>query len=609
MSNHMKDPYVQQRACGALKNLAIHDEIRTQIAKENGISCIIRALLSHSDDAHVLMRGCSALQNLALTNGKNKTLIAKEGGVKIIIEMMRKFHSNPQVMDCACGALQNLAVDPQIGGQIVELDGIPMILQAMETNVRDADIQRRSCATLRNLARNESNQIKIVEAGGIQVICSIMSSYTKNTDIIRHCCGAFRNFSKNEQNHDLIVSLGAINLITEAMQNHSDSHRVLRYACGTVRYLAKNEKLRTTLANSSCIQHLLDAIKKFPTNMKVLYFACPPIRILAEINDVNLLMNFFSGHSVMLLHQLKSSSHVLVQRCCSYVLTKLSKKAMEFLSIYIPEDPIAKLLMSLSIPYLIQLQKEKKYRHLFATYVQNGHLLLLLNQLKNGTENTHQAISSLQQLTSNLHKVKILTFTDHPMPTLEFASAINDPSISDIQFQVQGQIIHASKLLLYIRSKYFQKMLFNGMKETQQEIVQILDMSYATFLKLMEYLYTLQVSFASSDEAIELLIVGDKFQIIGLKKFCEIFLGNLLTIDNVLDFWRIGVTYGGKDLKTFCVGFFLGCLENVGKEGSLDYQNLECVWKMMELDGFKDALVQCLKDGNQDSNSLNPVSP
>src|SRR4051812_33738972 len=99
-----------------------------RIAEEGGIPLIVSAMDKHQESTFIQRTGCGALWNLSV-NGlistvaisriietlflaeNNRMLIAKEGGITAIIRAMTTHKQTPRIQKNACGALWNLAIN------------------------------------------------------------------------------------------------------------------------------------------------------------------------------------------------------------------------------------------------------------------------------------------------------------------------------------------------------------------------------------------------------------------------------------------------------------------------------------------------------------------
>jgi hypothetical protein len=136
-----------------------------------------------------------------------------------------------------------------------------------------------------------------------------------------------------------------------------------------------------------------------------------------------------------------------------------------------------------------------------------------------------------------------------PPPALvsDFRRLINDKDMSDVIFIVEGKNVYAHRAILAVRSEYFRVLLFNGrMRESVQASVaggmstspnapiEIVDVSHAVFLKVLEFLYTDTVRDVSLELGIHLLIASEQFMLDRLKALCEDNIRKEINVDNVI---------------------------------------------------------------------------
>jgi len=83
-----------------------------------GIEALLNAMEDHPTIAEVQEKACGALWNLA-DNDDNQVRIAVQGGIKALLNTMEDHPTIAEVQEEACGALGNLAVndDNQVKGK------------------------------------------------------------------------------------------------------------------------------------------------------------------------------------------------------------------------------------------------------------------------------------------------------------------------------------------------------------------------------------------------------------------------------------------------------------------------------------------------------------
>jgi hypothetical protein len=81
----------------------------------------------------------------------------------------------------------------------------------------------------------------------------------------------------------------------------------------------------------------------------------------------------------------------------------------------------------------------------------------------------------------------------------EFRALVDEETLSDVTFLVEGTPVFAHKLML-MRCSYFRALFLGEMKESKMATIRIEQVSHAIFLQVLEYLYTdqLQIPFESA---------------------------------------------------------------------------------------------------------------
>ena len=166
-----------------------------------------------------------------------------------------------------------------------------------------------------------------------------------------------------------------------------------------------------------------------------------------------------------------------------------------------------------------------------------------------------------------------------PPPSLvsDLSRLINHPELSDVTFLVEGREIQANRSILAVRSEYFRILLYNGgMKESIQSHesaiagagpgyrppIELREVSYPVFSKVLEYLYTDNVTGVTLDLGIPLLIMSERFMLDRLKGLCEDRLRRELTVENVIGIFLASHQHNATGLKEIALEFILQHLKD-----------------------------------------------
>ncbi len=157
------------------------------------------------------------------------------------------------------------------------------------------------------------------------------------------------------------------------------------------------------------------------------------------------------------------------------------------------------------------------------------------------------------------------------------SSLINNSQMSDVTFMVEGQEIHANRSILAVRSDYFNALFFGGsMKESIQATedaaggvtpenrrpIEMMDVSYPVFMKVLEFLYTDTLQDLPVEIGIPLLITSERFMLDRLKALCEDFVRRDITVENVMNILITSYRHNATDLKEIAFEFILHNLAN-----------------------------------------------
>lgn len=132
----------------------------------------------------------------------------------------------------------------------------------------------------------------------------------------------------------------------------------------------------------------------------------------------------------------------------------------------------------------------------------------------------------------------------------DFARLVNCPEWSDIRFRVDGKIIPGHKLILRLRSPHFAAMLASGMKEAQADEIVIPNVSAATFLLILRFIYCGDVSFVTPQNAIDILEASNFFKCDRLKAQCEDVLKANIENDNAAYLLQAADRFDARQLKS-----------------------------------------------------------
>uniref|UniRef100_A0A7S1FVS7 BTB domain-containing protein n=1 Tax=Corethron hystrix TaxID=216773 RepID=A0A7S1FVS7_9STRA len=146
-----------------------------------------------------------------------------------------------------------------------------------------------------------------------------------------------------------------------------------------------------------------------------------------------------------------------------------------------------------------------------------------------------------------------------------FRVMLNDDDFSDITFIVQGEPIHAHRVILASRSAHFSAMFRSGMRESNQREVIIPDTPRHIFLLLLEFLYTDALPPVAREDAIDLYVAADLYGIERLREGCAVTLRRGLGPENAAVTLQAAEDARCEALKAICMEYIVGNFDIVSK--------------------------------------------
>jgi speckle-type POZ protein len=140
----------------------------------------------------------------------------------------------------------------------------------------------------------------------------------------------------------------------------------------------------------------------------------------------------------------------------------------------------------------------------------------------------------------------------------------NNKDFSDVILAVGESKIHAHKLVLSARSKYFATMFGSDFKESKDKVVEIED-DEELFKKMIEIFYTNDVSKLVIDVALELIVLARKYLVEELVKSCEEIIIKNMTLENCFEILLVADSIQSNPFKERAIGFISANIKSIVK--------------------------------------------
>ncbi|XP_054720038.1 TD and POZ domain-containing protein 1-like [Uloborus diversus] len=137
----------------------------------------------------------------------------------------------------------------------------------------------------------------------------------------------------------------------------------------------------------------------------------------------------------------------------------------------------------------------------------------------------------------------------------DFEELFNNRQFSDVTLKLDDEEFNVHKSVLSARSKVFAAMFEHDMKENQQDTVDLVQMEVETVRDMLRYVYCGKIRDLTTEEALNLYVAADRYDLVGLKIFCRELIMLDISIENVCDVAELTDLHDDelliKELKTF----------------------------------------------------------
>jgi hypothetical protein len=237
------------------------------------------------------------------------------------------------------------------------------------------------------------------------------------------------------------------------------------------------------------------------------------------------------------------------------------------------EGPIRKLpRVSENEPYSCQMGKTQQFNCLFRHYAKHNGLnkddlvFYFTDELR--PEETPETVHLMpgDEIWVERRKHDIEEIESDPFASAvihdQFASLLPDGEYagehSDVKFILvkDSKEVLAHKAILLVRSEYFRAMFKSGgMRESDKNVFEVVDYSYESFRRMIEYVYTNTIRDIDSvdhEEVMELLMLANEYVLSDMKAFCEHAAKLKLNNENVCSFFLLSEQHNADALLKEC---------------------------------------------------------
>lgn len=502
---HSVDPKVQRAVAGTLRTLAFKNEENKNLIVARGALPLLIHML-RADDSSIHYEAVGVIGNLVHSSHHIKQRVLEEGALQAVIELLSSPCQDSQ-REAALLLGQFATAEGDYKSKIVQRGAVGPLIDMLGSN--DVQLQEMAAFALGRLAQHPDNQAGIMSMGGLPPLLALLDSSLRNLQ--HNAAFALYGLSENEDNLLHFIRSGAVQRIK---------------AC----YLVPQ-------ASRDCIQKMTR-------------------RLQERLNGRML------GESLYVLQGAQGSDKLLIATALGLLFSHEYPSPREMSKAILDRNILDVLLEAVIDPKSMPAPQKQAADALFNIAVACGSAAdldaqLSLNQ-KSGTGNDGEVEAPPDPRGGSREGEG----ADDDLPAGYLgAQYINNRSMSDVKFIVEGREWYAHKVQLHASSEIFRSMLEGNYKEKDASSIPIPNIRWPVFEAMMTCIYTGKLD-VQPELAQELLQVSDQYMLERLKHFCEAAITKQLATDNVAAVFELAENFNAPELAKRCA---LYCLQNYSK--------------------------------------------
>ncbi|XP_038906693.1 ARM REPEAT PROTEIN INTERACTING WITH ABF2 [Benincasa hispida] len=550
---------VEKGSAFALGLLAVKPEHQQLIVDIGALSHLVELLKRHKDGASravnsVIRRAADAITNLAHENSFIKTRVRMEGGIPPLVELLE--FTDTKVQRAAAGALRTLAFkNDENKNQIVECNALPTLILMLRSE--DAAIHYEAVGVIGNLVHSSPNiKREVLLAGALQPVIGLLSSCCSESQ--REAALLLGQFAATDSDCKIhIVQRGAVRPLIEMLQSPDVQLREMSaFALGR---LAQETHNQAGIAHNGGLMPLLKLLDS--KNGSLQHNAAFALYGLADNED-----NVSDFIRVGGVQKLQDGEFIVqaTKDCVAKTLKRLEEKIHgrvlnHLLHLMRVAEKAVQRRVSLALAHLCSPDDQR------TIFIDNNGLELLLGLL--GSSSLKQQFDGAVALYKLANKAMTLSPVDAapPSPTPQVylgEQYVNNPTLSDVTFLVEGRRFHAHRICLLASSDAFRAMFDGGYREKDAKDIEIPNIRWEVFELMMRFVYTGSVD-VSLDIAQDLLRAADQYLLEGLKRLCEYTIAQDISLENVSSMYELSEAFNAISLRHTCILYILEQFEKL----------------------------------------------
>ena len=559
---------LERDICFILGLMAIKTEHQQAICAAGALPTLVSMVKRYASLGDVNLGGISAqtcrrtadaITNLAHENSAIKSKVRQEGGIPPLVSLLNTIDA--KVQRAIAGSLRTLAFKNEENKTIiVDLGALPLLIHMLHSI--DTTIHYEAVGVIGNLVHSSANiKTRVLNEGALQPVINLLSSECHDSQ--REAALLLGQFATATE-HDYkckIVQRGAVPPLIKMLEH--DDPQLQEMAAFALGRLAQSSDNQAGICAAGGLLPLLDLLESESSNLQ--HNAAFALYGLSDNAD-NLLHFVHQGAIQRILdcELVVQASKDCVEKTKKRLTDKLHSRVLGQI-LYTFQGSRESIREKMAISLALLHYKDANYplpNDRKDIFIEKKALNVLSHCVTDPTidhETQRQGAQALAALAEACGAKADLALDPPapPEPKVYLGEQyVNNSTLSDVTFVVEGRKFHAHRIALLASSDIFKSMFDGEYKESSAAEIPIPNIRWEVFEAMMRCIYTGSVK-VPPELAQELLEAADQYMLDTLKKLCEKVISDELTPENVGAAFDLAEAYNATELSKRCALYML----------------------------------------------------
>ncbi|KAK3242469.1 hypothetical protein CYMTET_47849 [Cymbomonas tetramitiformis] len=244
-----------------------------QVAEENGVKALVKALEWHHADVAVVVPVLKALRNAALPRGNMDEMLLHRAD-RMVLRALESLPSDVNVHSRGHRVLLTfVANDFQFAAGIFDRL-IEICISAMHRHLMVPEIQISAARVFKGFLSNAGGLHKVVQAGGIEALSTALLTHRSSKELLLQVCGVLLLLMDTDLNRQKLVDGGAVTGLAAVLKSHQEDREVLKLVLKLLLHLADLPEAHSQIVQVGGLQSVVELMRLHLQHAEVQMHGC-----------------------------------------------------------------------------------------------------------------------------------------------------------------------------------------------------------------------------------------------------------------------------------------------------------------------------------------------